>query len=65
MLLCKTRILICDFCSAALQENLVLELEALKEMRIDMVRCLELMQFVRKDLQTMAENLEMLEGIYY
>jgi hypothetical protein len=42
-----------------------LELEALKEMRIDMGRCLELMQFVRKDLQTIAENLEMLEGIYY
>jgi len=65
MLLCKSRILICDFCSTVLQENLVLELGALKEMRIDMGRCLELMQCVRKDLQTMAKNMEMLEGIYY
>jgi hypothetical protein len=65
MLLCKSRILICDFCSTVLQENLVLELEALKEMRIDMGRYLELMQCVRKDLQTMAKNLEMLEGICY
>jgi hypothetical protein len=64
-MLCKSRNLICDICPTVLQENLVLELEALKEMRIDMGRCLELMQFVRKDLQTMAENLEMLEGIYY
>jgi hypothetical protein len=43
----------------------VLELEALKEMRIDMSRCLEAMQLVHKDLQTIAENLEMLEGIVY
>jgi hypothetical protein len=48
-----------------LQEKLVLKLEALKEIRIGMGRCLELMQFVRTDLQTMAENMEMLEGIYY
>jgi hypothetical protein len=65
MLLCKSQILICDICSTVLQEKLVLELEVLKEMRIDMGLCLELMQVVRKDLQTMAENLEMLEGIYY
>ena len=64
-MLYKIQILICDICSTILQENLALELETLKEMRIDMGRCLELMQFVRKDLQTVAENLEMLEGIYY
>ncbi|PNF29162.1 hypothetical protein B7P43_G11864 [Cryptotermes secundus] len=43
--------------------NLVLELETLKEMRIDMDRCLEMMQFIRKDLETMAENLETLEAL--
>jgi hypothetical protein len=42
-----------------------LELETLKEMRIGMDRCLEMMQFIRKDLETMAENLETLEGIVY
>jgi hypothetical protein len=31
-------------------------------MRIGMGRCLEMMQFHRKDLETMAENLETLEG---
>ena len=45
--------------------NLVLELETLKEMRVHMERCLEAMQFVRKDLQTIAENLEIVEGIVY
>lgn len=44
-------------------ENLVLELETLKEMRIGMDRCLEMMQFIRKDLETMAENLEMLQAL--
>jgi hypothetical protein len=47
------------------QEKLVLELETLKEMRIGMDCCLEMMQFIRKDLETMAENLETLEGIVY
>jgi hypothetical protein len=47
------------------QKNLVLELETLKEMRIGMGRCLEMMQFIRKDLETMAEMLETLEGIVY
>lgn len=42
-----------------------MELGTLKEMRIDMDRCLEMMQFIRKDLETMAENLETLEGIVY
>jgi hypothetical protein len=42
-----------------------LELEALKEMRVHMGRCLEAMQLVRKDLQVIAENFEMLEGIVY
>ena len=60
MLLCKS-----DFCPTVLQENLVLELETLKQMRIVMGHSLELMKFVRKDLETMAENLEILEGIYY
>lgn len=32
-------------------------------MRIGMDRYLEMMQFIRKDLETMAENLETLEGI--
>jgi hypothetical protein len=49
--------------AANTEENLVLELEALKEMRIDMSRCLEAMQLVRKDLHTIAENLEMLEEL--
>jgi len=65
MLLCKSRILICGFCSTVLQKNLALELRALKEIRSNMSYCLELMQFVRKDLETMAENMELLEGIYY
>lgn len=65
MLLCKSRILICDFCSSVLQESLVSELEAVKQIRVGMGRFLELMQFVREDLQTMAENLETLEGICY
>jgi len=65
MLICKIQISICDFCSTVLKENPVLELEALKEMRIDMHRCLELMQFVCKDFQTMAGILEMVEGICY
>ena len=64
-MLCKSRITICDFCSTVLQENLVWELFALQDIRIEMGRCLELMQRVREDLKTMAENLEMLEGIYY
>lgn len=42
-----------------------MELETLNEMRIDMGRCLEMMQFIRKDLETMAENLETLEGTVY
>jgi hypothetical protein len=42
-----------------------LELETLKEMRIDMDRCLEMLRFIRKDLETMAENLETVEGIAY
>jgi hypothetical protein len=42
-----------------------MELDALKEMRIYMGRCLEAFQFVRKDLQRIAENLEVLEGIVY
>jgi len=49
--------------AADTEENLVLELGALKEMRFDMGRCLELMQCVRKDLQTMAKNMEMLEAL--
>jgi hypothetical protein len=61
----RSRIPICDFCSTVLQENLVLEFKALREIRIDMHCLLELMKYVRKDLETMAENLEMLEGIYY
>jgi len=59
-----SQIPICDFCSTILQENLVLELEAVKEVRRGMGRCLELMKYVRKDLETMTENFEMLEGIY-
>jgi hypothetical protein len=44
----------------------VLELETLKDMRIGMGRCLELIRFIRKDFETMAENLETLEGnVYY
>jgi hypothetical protein len=48
-----------------LQENLVLELETMKEMRGHMGRCLEMMQVFHKDLQTIADNLEMLEGIVF
>jgi len=34
-------------------------------MRHDMGRCLEVMQFARKDLETVTDNLEMLEGTVY
>jgi hypothetical protein len=30
-----------------------------------MGRCLEVMQFARKDLETVTDNLEMLEGTVY
>jgi hypothetical protein len=43
----------------------VSELETLKEMRVDMGHCLGMLQFIRKDLETIADNLEMLEGIVY
>jgi hypothetical protein len=43
----------------------VSELETLKEMRVDMGHCLEMLQFVRKDLETVADNLETLEGTAY
>jgi hypothetical protein len=41
------------------------ELETLKEMLVDMGRYLEMLQFVRKDLETIASNLETLEGIVH
>jgi hypothetical protein len=49
--------------AANTEENLVLEFKALREIRIDMHCLLELMKYVRKDLETMAENLEMLEAL--
>ncbi|KDR11487.1 hypothetical protein L798_14555 [Zootermopsis nevadensis] len=49
--------------NAKTKENLVAEFETLKQMTVDMGHCLEMLQFVRKDLETLADNLEMLEAL--